>query len=283
MISKIIEPILTVIRYHKKKIALFLGFYLVFLYFLFPFNDLGDFVSKYISEKTAGQVLVNFDTVDLSLIPQTGLELGEVQVETPFTPRLTAKTLFLAPNIAALLTFKPGGSLYAEQFMGGDLDLSFRGSGKNPAGKLKYKVNLDITNLSLTDLLKMFAAPVNITGNLSGSVDSSIDFELAEQPSGTIMAKASQVIMPESTVTSMAGPIPVPKINLGELNLESKMEKGVIEVSKFTIGVPGSEIYGNVTGRMDLKMERMGQSFGPRVGAYDLVIRMQISESLKQR
>src|SRR4051812_35387749 len=100
MIEKILSPLLNVIRFHKKKVGLFVVLFLVFLYFIFPFNDLGDFVAQKVSEATSGQVFVGFDTLDINLLPEPGIAMSNVQVETPFTPKLTAKNLSLAPNIA---------------------------------------------------------------------------------------------------------------------------------------------------------------------------------------
>src|ERR1700683_2627987 len=98
--------------------------YFLFIYFFFPFNDLGDLVSGKISEATQGQVFVDFEKLDLSLFPQPGLALSKVVIENPFTPALTAKYISVAPNLLSLLAFKPGVSIRARGFLGGDVDLS---------------------------------------------------------------------------------------------------------------------------------------------------------------
>jgi len=257
--------------------------YIFFLYLLFPFNDLGDLVASKVSELTSGQIFINFDTLDLSIVPQPGLELTNVNVETAFTSRLTAKSLSVAPNVAGLLTFKPGVSIYAEELLGGDISLSTRGSGKTAAGKTKQKLNIELENLNLAEIVKLTQMPIRLTGDLSGSVDSNFDIDFTEQPSGTIQLEASKVIMPDSSVNTMMGPLSLPKLILNDIIFESKADKGIYEISKFIIGKPGGDLYANATGRIDLKVLKSGTEVYSQLNQYDLTVKFQVGEAFKQK
>lgn len=93
MLNKILDPIMNLIRFQKKKMALLVGLYMVFLYFLFPFNDLGDLVSGKISQATQGQVFLDFDNINLSLFLRLGLLFQKSPLKRP-TPQHSQQNLF---------------------------------------------------------------------------------------------------------------------------------------------------------------------------------------------
>jgi type II secretion system protein N len=283
VISKAINAFFNIFRYHKRKIFLLASLYSFFLYLLFPFNDLGDLVASKVSEMTGGQVFVNFDTLNLSIIPQPGLALTNVNVETAFTPKLTAKSLSVAPNVTGLLTFKPGVSIYAEELLGGDVSLSTRGSGKTAAGKMKQKLSLELENLNLSEIAKLAQLPMRLTGNISGNMESNFDMDFSEQPTGTLQLQASKVVLPDSSINTPIGPLALPKLNLNDIVLESKADKGVFEISKFVVGKPGGDLYASVTGRMDMRITKSGAEVYPQMGQYDLIVRLQVGEAFKQK
>jgi type II secretion system protein N len=283
MLEKLLSPILNVIKFHKKKVTLFSLLTLFFLYFIFPFNDLGDFVALKVSEATNGQVFVGFDTLDINLIPEPGIAMSNVQVETPFTPKLTAKNLSLAPNIAGLLSFKPGINAFAKSLLGGNVELSTRGGDKSTGGKLKQKISLDLDKLSLQEVSDLAQLPLKITGNISGSLDSQIDLEFADQPTGEVNIQMEKVQLPESSLNTQMGPLELPHLNLNNINLEGHADKGSLDISKLLIGKPGGDFYANASGKVDVKFEKFGATVAPRFGAYDFNVKMQVGEEFKSK
>lgn len=254
-----------------------------FLYFMFPFNDLGDFAEAKISEMTSKQVQVNFEKLDLALVPQPAMALSNVSVSTPATPSLTAKSLSIAPSLTGLMSFKPGVKISAEGILGGEIDLSTKGGAKMASGKRKQEFDIDLSDISLASLLEMSQAPVKITGSLSATVDGELDPEFAEQPTADINMKVKKISFNESAITTGLGPILLPKVDIEAAEFEGKADKGSIQIAKLILGKPGQDLYANISGRMDLRMDRMGPSVYPRLGAYDLTIRLQLGESVKQK
>lgn len=283
MLSKIFTPVLNLFRFHKKRIALYFAMVTVFLYFIFPFNDLSDLVTAKVSEATAGQIYVGFDKLDLALLPTPGLSLHNVLVDSSYFPELKAKYLSASPSILGLLTFKPGVTIRGEEILGGDLVLSTRGGDKTPAGKTKQKVELDFDNLKLSDLIGLLDAQVKLSGQASGHLYSQVDPEFGEQPTGTVTLNLNKVLLDESDLNLQGMPLRLPKINVNQVELAAKLDKGSLDISKLNIGKAGSDISAQVTGKVNYMLDKQGGTVISRPGSYDLNIKFQISEALKQK
>jgi type II secretion system protein N len=285
MLNKLLQPIFNLVRFHKRKMALLLGLYVFFMYFLFPFNDLGDLVSTKISEATQGQVFVDFDNIDLSLVPHPGLALSKVTIETPFAPALTAKSLSVAPSILGLLSFRPGVNVHASGFLGGSLDMTAGVGDKTQTtpSHRKQKISLDMSELSLSSMAKLASLPLRFDGAISGSLDSQVDPDFSEQPTADLDLQASKTVIPEGNINTPLGPIGLPRLNMGDVIIQGHADKGQIEISKLVAGRPGGDLYATATGRVDLKMSKSGGSVQPQVGAYDLTVKLQVGESVKQK
>jgi type II secretion system protein N len=282
-VAKVFDPILNLVRFHKMKILLLFGLYVLFMYMMFPFNDLGDLVSSKVSEVTQGQVFIDFDKLNLSLLPSPGIELGGVTLDTAMTGSVTAKSIEISPSIPALLTFKPGATIKAEDLLGGDIDISTR-PGKRLSNvqpsRNEQKFDADLSEVNLSQVAKMLDLPLQVDGQLSGSVQSAFDPMFAEQPNGDIDLHATRAVIPEGNVNTPMGPLTLPRMNLGEITVQSHAENGRFEIQKFVVGKPGGDLYANVAGRVEMRV-----SPGPNMipGAYDLNIHLQVGEAFKSR
>ena len=280
-LATFINPILNIFRNHKLKIlGLFLSF-IFFMYLLFPFNDLGDFVATKIAQVTQSQVIVDFDSLTFSFFPQPGLSLTNVSVETPFTPSLTAKYLEVAPSIMGLLALKPGVTVRAEDLLGGDLTLSTRGGDKISGSKMKQKVSLDLSRLNLGNISKVANLPMKVEGFISGSVDSQVDPDLGEQPTADMTGRFEKVVFPEGTLLTPAGPLPVPTININDVSFEGHLDKGTLDVTKLVLGRPGGDLYVNLNGKVDVKVVK-GGLVPVIVGGYEFNVHVQLGDVLKK-
>jgi len=74
---------------NKTKLGLSLLSALLFIVFLFPFNDLSDLISRQVSLATRNSVFVQFGTLDLSFFPQLGAQAEQVYVESVFFPGIS--------------------------------------------------------------------------------------------------------------------------------------------------------------------------------------------------
>jgi len=285
MLNKTLAPLLNLIQFQKKRLAILLGLYFLFLYFLFPFNDLGDLVSAKVSQVTQGQVFLDFEKISFSLFPTPGLALSKVDIETPYAPALTAKSLSVAPSILGFLAFKPGVNLRASGFLGGDFEMAAGVGDKTatPPAHRKQNISLDMSDINLGSIGKLASLPMRLEGHISGSVESQIDPAFQEQPSGDIDIKATQTIIPEGNVPTPYGPIGLPRLSLGDILVQGHSDKGSIEVTKLVAGKPGGDLYATATGKIELRLQKIGDTLQPQMGAYDLNVRLQIGQALKAR
>jgi type II secretion system protein N len=255
-----------------------------FLYFLFPFNDLGDKVAAQINQATGGQVSLNFENLDLRTIPTPGISLTEVEVLTPTFPKIFAKNIVLSPNLLGLVTFKPGVNASADGIFGGDASVSVRYAGANVQKKsTKFNIDASTSQVSLKELLDFMQISLQATGSIDSSTKGLYDLDFAEQPTSTIQVKGSKITLGDSQVFTPLGPLNLPAINFNDLVFESSLDKGNLEISKFTAGKPGGDLYANVSGRMELKVEKLGTHTSFRTGVYDLRIQLQMNEAFKQK
>lgn len=273
----------SIFKYHKKKIALGYFLVMIFLYFLFPFNDLGDLVTSKVSDASQGQVYLNFEKLDLSLIPSPGIALSDVTLETSQLPALKAGYLEARPSMMGLITFKPGISIGAEQIFGGDLSLSTRGIDKNKNGTRKQKIDLSFDNIKLNEIFQAFDLNIRLNGSAEGQLSSQVDIELLEQPKSEVSVNLSKVVLEETDLSVQGMSIGIPKISLNQLLLEAKSENGNLQISKLTFGGPGQDITGQMTGKMAMTFVKQGMQFVVQPGGFDFNLKFTISETLKQK
>jgi type II secretion system protein N len=269
----------------KKALMLFPVALLVCLYLFFPFNDLGDLVAAQIAEKSQGQVAVTFDRLGVSLVPQPGLDMDNVTVEGSGFPPLIMKGLHLSPNIAGLLSFKPGVNVQARGLFGGDVAVSTRGGDKVAAtNQRKQIVNIDLENLDLGELSAVGQIPIKAKGLLSGSINSQVDPGFTDAPVGELELRGDKVVISDTVVPTQLGPLALPNINIGPIELIGRSDsKGLVEISRATLGKQGSDLSLQASGKFDMRFDKFGASISPRMGSYDFNVKLQVTEAVRQK
>jgi type II secretion system protein N len=281
MLNSILNPIFSLFKFHKKKVLAFVGLFFFFLYLLFPFNDLGDLVTSKISEGTNNQAFVNFDNIDLALLPHPSLVLTKVSIETPFAPTLIAKSLSVSPSFLGLISFHPGVNVEANGVLGGNLDLT-AGLGEKtmttPVHR-KQKVSMELDGISLGTLAKLASSPLRVDGQISGSVIAEVDPEFAEQLTGEIDLKSEKTVFPEANIMGMG----LPKLNLGDVIVQGQADKGQLDLTSFVAGHKGGDLYVTATGKIDIRMQKQMNGVMPPQGGYDLIVNVQLGDTLRQK
>ncbi|MBK9293364.1 MAG: type II secretion system protein GspN [Oligoflexia bacterium] len=270
-------------RKQKSKIMLGMFLFIIFLYLFFPFNDLGDLVSAKVSEATQGQVFVSFDRLNLNIIPSPGITLSEVILETPGIPILKAGELIARPSILGIITFKPGISLFAENFLGGDFSITTRGAEKNKNGNRKQKLDLNFEGLKLENLIQLFDSSLQVNGIAQGEISSLVDVDFTEQPKSDLKLNIDKLVLDETDIVMQGLPINIPKISLNKLILEAKSENGNLNISKFSFGGTGQDLTGQLSGRINLNVIKSGTLVSMQPGGFDLNLKFTMSEVLKQK
>lgn len=283
MIGKVIQLILDVFRFHKFKIFVALVSAVIFTLIIFPYSDLGDLVSSKVSELSGNQVYLQFEGLSLNLIPQPGLEMESVFLETPYLPSLTVDSLSLSPSIIGLLSFKPGISAYARGFLDGKLSLSTRGGDKTKSGARKQIITLSTNNVDMSKLAKFAELPIPLKGKLTLDADGVIDPNFGEQPAGKLTLEIRKFEVISSTVPTSFGPVNVPGIAVSKLNLSGQLTDGRFTIDDGRIGQPNDDLHGAVKGDINLRVDRIGGQPNFNVSAYNLEVDLTASTGLQSK
>lgn len=253
-----------------KKIGLLFVLTLLFFVTLFPFSDLNDWISAQIAEGSGNQVFIEFEDAGIDIIPNTGLNLSGVSLDTPsFGPIKISEITFL-PSIGGLIRQTPSGRVKMRGILEGDLDLSLTPGKTSEAGNSTYSVNIQGESLVLNDLGKIAQLPVNFKGKLSMTVAGSAEPTFAEQPDMDINIKIDQLQLPPSTIDSAMGPINLPAIRISQLELQGRLSAGRFNIEKAMLGKTGDDISGSLKGGVNLTLSSQGGGFQIVPGSYSL-------------
>jgi hypothetical protein len=174
-------------------------------------------------------------------------------------------------------------SLRAYDILGGDISLTTRGGDSNANKTMKQKVGVKLSRINLNEVMNLVSFQPKLNGQVSGEISGQIDPDFVDQPTAQIDTRIEQAALPESKLDTMMGPIDLPKMDLGSVDLEGKLEKGALEIAKLTLGRRGGDIYADVTGRLDVKMLKQADGVVPQLGAFDFTVHLQFNDALKQK
>jgi type II secretion system protein N len=251
---------------------------------LFPFGDLGGLITTQVAKQTNNQIYLKFDKMNLSLFPTPGFDLTNVLVRSTQFPEVKCEDLKIAPSIAGLLSFKPGVSVAASGFMGGDVSLTTRGTSKTKAGILKQNISLSVDSVDLSKIASEMGLPMNLEGKVNLDGQAELDPSFVEQPQGQIDLKAIRLNITSANVPTPIGPLNLPDTKLQELEFKGELSKGELNFDKVQIGTPEDELYARVRGTMQVKVESYGGNGLTLVpSAYDLTVQIKTKPSYQTK
>lgn len=268
---------------NKGKFVLTFFSTLLFLFLLFPFDDLSDLVSAQVSRLTGNQVFLQFEKMGLSLLPNPGMSLQSVYVETPALNGLKADELTLSPALSSLITQKPAGTVTANGLLGGNVQISMSSGPKSDNGVERQRIILNARKLSLTQIRDLAQMPVILKGNLDASSTALVDLAFREQPDMDLTLKVDKFELPTSNVQTMMGPLTLPEIKLSSLELRGRLSAGKFQIESGVIGKAGDEISGTVKGNLNLTLQNHGAGIVPIPGAYSFDIDLNVKRSFQEK
>ncbi len=245
---------------------------LVFLFLLFPFSDLGDLVASQVSKLTNKQIFVQFEKMHLSILPQPGVGVENINFAALGFPPLRADSVVVTPSVSSLISQKPAGSIAARGFMNGSLDASFRPTTKSENGVERHKVTLEAKKISLSELKDLANLPVRLTGSLNLDATATADLAFQEQPDVELTLSIDRFEMPISTVQTMMGPIALPEIKLANVQLKGRLSAGRLLIQQGSIGKETDELNGNIKGDVGLQLINQNGAIFPMIGSYNLEV-----------
>ncbi|MBC7419500.1 MAG: type II secretion system protein GspN [Bdellovibrio sp.] len=268
---------------HKWKILLTCTLTVWFLVLLFPFNDLNDTVSAQVSRLTNNRVFIQFDKLSLNPF-STSLTLNKVFVETPQISTLTADSISVSPSLSALISQKPGGTLKAEGFLKGDVEIHLKPVPKSESGIEKSKIDFAGKNINLKDLREMAGLSLPIKGKLQINSQAIADLTFAEQPEVDLSMIIQNFELPPSSIAlNDLGRMNLPEIKLGMIELKGKLASGKFIIETGKIGTAKDEFFGDIKGDLGMTFQNMNGQVIPIFGAYNISLDMKATRGFKER
>lgn len=278
-----IRQLLKIIKEGKGKIFIMLFASLVSLFLLFPFDDLSDLISSQVSKLTNNSVYLQFEKLRLSLIPQPGLEMTQVYVESPQTPAISVNELEIAPSISGLIQQKPYGSISAKGLLKGNVSIQLKKGTKTENGIERQRIEVSAKEISLSDLRAMANLPVLLKGQINLETVAQADLTFQEQPDVDLDLIVNKFELPPSNVNTPMGPLTLPDLKLSTVELKGRLAAGRFIIETGTIGKPGDELFGTIKGNIALNIINRGGTFGHQIGAYNFEIDLKAKKPFQER
>lgn len=267
----------------KGKIFLMIFSSFVFLFLLFPFDDLSDLISSLVSKVTNNGVYVQFEKLKMSLFPQPGVKMDQVYIESIRTPALSAQELIITPSIRGLIQQKPYGHVIAKGLLNGDVNLDIGKGTRSDNGVERHRIEVTAQKVSLHDLRELVNLPVLLKGQLNLQTTALADLTFQEQPDVDIDLTISKFELPPANIETAMGPLTLPDLKLTAVELKGRLAAGRFIIETGTIGKPGDELYGTIKGNMGLSIINQGGGFGKQIGSYDFEIDLKAKRSFQDR
>jgi type II secretion system protein N len=281
LMQKLILPF-SLLWQHKLKISMLLAVVLVFVFLLFPYDDLSDLVTSKVSQMTGNQVYLQFDSMSLSLIP-AGFQLSNILVETSTLSGLKADEVVVRPNVMSLIMKKPGGEVSAKNLLGGDVNISMSPGNKTEDGDRLQAIDIKAERLSLSQIQNLAQLPVPLKGNLNLDSQAQVDLTFKVQPDISMTLNIDQFELPQASVNTVMGPLTLPELKLANVELVGRLSNGRFDITKGTLGKAGDELTGTLKGSLGVTLINNGGRIIPQFSNYDLVVDLNIKKTLEDR
>lgn len=278
---------------NKSKIFMLILTVIVFVFLLFPFDELGDLVSSQVSKLSGNQLSVQFDRMSLNLVP-IGLQLGNVRVDPANMSSLTMSELSIHPSLAGMISQKPYGSILAEGLFNGNIKVQVGSAPKTEKGTERQRIQISAQKISLSQIRQMANFPLGLKGSISLETMALADLALAEPPEiSELNIVINQFEVASSSLTLGAPPgsvnpnegieVTIPGLKLSRLELKGRLSDGKFYIESSQIGKPGDEVVGQVKGTWNIDFINTGGRFTPHFGAYDLQLDLKLNKSFQEK
>ncbi|MFN8792099.1 MAG: type II secretion system protein GspN [Bdellovibrionales bacterium] len=253
-----------------------------FLVVLFPLNDISDLVTSEVAKGSNNQVYFQFDSLSLSPVPP-GLRMDKVQVESAQMAGLKADEVVVRPSISGLLRGLPYGSLEANGFLRGHLNVKVGSGEPAEGGQSRSRIELAAQKISLRDLRGLIGLPVPLQGNLDIQSQALADFTFQAQPEGDLEVAIARFELPPSSVQTMMGPLTLPEVKLGQVNLKGRLSRGTFTIEQGDFGKTGDELQLSLKGTLQITLQNLGGQIVPIIGGYNLDVDLRTQPGFQQR
>lgn len=278
-----LRQLFKLIRESKGKIFVMILSTILFVFVLFPFDDLSDLISSQVSRLSNNTVYVQFEQLKMSLFPKPGVKMDQVYIESIRTPALSAQELVITPSISGLIQQKPYGQVSARGLLKGDVDIQVGKGTRTENGVERQRVEVSAKKISLHDLRELANLPVLLQGELDLESTALADLTFQEQPDVELDLKVSKFELPPANVNTPMGPLTLPDLKLTAVELKGRLAAGTFIIETGTIGRPGDELYGTIKGRIGMNILNRGGVFAQQIGSYNFDIDLRTKKAFQDR
>jgi type II secretion system protein N len=278
-----ISRLFKLIRDSKGKLFVMVLSSLLFIFILFPFDDLSDLISSQVSKLTNNSLYVQFDKLKMSLFPTPGVRMDQVYIESIRMPSLSAEELVITPSISGLIQQKPYGQISAKGFLKGDVELQMGKGTRTENGIERQKIEISAKKVALNDLRALGNLPIMLKGQVNIESTALADLTFQEQPDVDLNLTINSFELPPSNVNTPMGPLTLPDLKLSTVELKGRLAAGRFIIETGTIGKPGDELYGTIKGNIGITIINQGGRFGQQIGAYNFEIDLKAKKSFQDR
>ncbi len=281
----ILDFIMDIFRFHKKKILFLLGCILFWFLVLFPYDDLSDFVTLKVTQATQSRVYLQFDGLSFGLMPQLGIMMDQVMVETAFAPPISMKTLGMAPKLSMIFGI-PGGKIKAYDIFGGNAIVDIGPSNELEIQGQELNLNINLDDVALKELSKFIKqatqAPLNMSGTTNLQSQVYVDPTFKTQPQGQVEMQIEKLEIPSSNLSLQGMSMPLPALKLSNVKLRGSLKDGILNIKEGKIGSgeKNDNLYGEVTGDLEMRIVTGGKVL---LTGYNLRVNLNISDNLKRQ
>ena len=281
------------IKNNIRRLLLIFSLSIIFTALLFPFGDLNDLVSSKVTQITQNSIYLQFE--ELSLNPLLGsVSMKKLSVETPNTDAITADKVTFTPSVLATIKQDLGLNLTASGLMNGDFSLNISPT-TSESGIKKSRVELSVSNISLSEIRKAARLNLPLKGNLKLSSQGTIDLNpfvrpnpednsTYEQPDFEISLTIAKFELPSTTITTgMMGSLNIPEVKFDKVELKGKLNNGKFLIESGKLGSPTNEVYGDIKGEMGLNLIKNGGRILTQFGAYNFTIDLKTKPDFQQK
>ena len=283
----------------KQFIAVAIGSALLFMIWFFPFSDLSQFVTTTIARATGNTVYVQFDSLNMHMLPTPSISATGVSVETTL-PAITAQWAKVTPspfnlvrNLPSILKGEPlalsdlSFSVDAEGLLGAEIGLSLSPAAASERGSERSRVQVMIEDLDLRELQTWADLPLKIQGQGNFETDLLVSPEMQDQPEGDYSVRIEKFNLPAGTVmmpmNGVSMPISLPALSLANVLLKGRMINGNLMIEEGTFGQSQDPLYGRIKGQIGLRLlPTGGGNVAPQLGSYNLTVDISASRAIEK-
>jgi hypothetical protein len=265
----------------KAKAGLLLFLITIFVFLLFPLEDLRDLVSIKVYEQSGQKVFILFNTVNIGLLPPH-LSVGELKVSAPpLASSIEARQVTVIPYSDLFIKQVPAGEVVIEGLWSGQTRATLK-PGKLLENNIKsQEITLTTEKLNLKELTEALSLPLKFKGQANLSVKGVFDPSFVTQPDFDFDLYVKNLELPASQIETLLGPLNLPQMRLGEARLKGRWAGGKAQIESIRLNKSPDNISGSGKGYFNINLQYRSGQIIPETGSYQLELDLLIGQTLE--